>query len=127
MAAITIENGSVKIPIEAVEGEALVVLTLASDAYLILRAAELLNMSQVQLLKLVEITRTIALSADESPYYHPTKIRALKELRAKGISVSGGEEYGLAPASITLEKVQAELASISSSLSDDIIAEREER
>jgi len=51
----------------------------------------------------------------------------MKELRERGMTnISGGEEYGLKPSSISLEQVQQELSAIKGSLADDIIAMRDE-
>jgi hypothetical protein len=126
MSAITIENGSVKIAIEAVEGDGMVVLTLAPGAYLILRKEALANYPREKLAELERVVREMTPEPEFPSYYHPSKVRALKELRARGIAASGGEEYGLKLSSISLEKVREEPAPIKGSLSDEVIAQREE-
>ena len=60
MSGITIENGSVKIPIEAVEGDGLVVLTLAPGAYLIIRHDALANYPREKLAELERLVREIS-------------------------------------------------------------------
>lgn len=61
---------------------------------------------------------------------NPAKLRAIRELRAKGYAVSDGSEYGwqkdLDP-TVTLEQVQEALSKIEGSLSDFIIASRADR
>jgi hypothetical protein len=124
---ITIENNNIKLPVEMVAGDGMVILTLVPNAYLVLRASDLANYSPEKLERLQSITRTLTQPTEPSYNYHPTKVRALREMRALGIPVSGGEEYGLKPSSVSLDQVRQELASIKGSLADEIIAEREER
>lgn len=124
---ITIENNNIKLPVEIVAGDGMVILTLVPNAYLVLRASDLANYSPEKLERLQSITRTLTQPTEPSYNYHPTKVRALREMRALGIPVSGGEEYGLKPSSVSLDQVRQELASIKGSLADEIIAEREER
>jgi hypothetical protein len=60
----------------------------------------------------------------------PAKIRAIRELRARGYAVSDGSEYGLQQhldPSVTLEAVREALSKIEGSLSDYIIASRADR
>lgn len=129
MSTITIENNNIKIPIEMVEQNGMAILTLAPNAYLVLRANDLANYPPEKLERLQIAARTLTQPAEMNPNYHPTKARALRELRAKGYHVSGGEEYFSErvanPPSI--EQVRKELASVKGNLSDLIIAEREER
>jgi hypothetical protein len=129
MSAITIENGSVKIAIEAVEGDGMVVLTLAPGAYLILRKEALANYPREKLAELERLVREMAPEPEFPSYYHPSKVRALKELRARGIAASGGEEYfsEIPKNPPTLEHVREILSKVKGSLSDEVIANREER
>jgi hypothetical protein len=129
MSAITIENSNIKIPVEMVEGDGLAILTLAQNAYLVVRA-ETLSRYPTELLRQLQEKVQSLQPATPSPAYHlysPQKARAMRELRAQGYNVYGGEEYGLKPSTIPLEQVQQELASIQGSLADDVIAERDER
>ncbi|MBI3914702.1 MAG: hypothetical protein HY327_11035 [Chloroflexi bacterium] len=125
---ITLENGNVKIPVEMTEDKGWVVLKLSPDAQLRLRADKMENYPPE---KLGEIARAIQGGIEEPPmpaYYHPSKARALRELRELGITnVSGGEEHGLKPMDVPLEKVRQGLASIKGSLSDEILRQREEQ
>ncbi len=61
---------------------------------------------------------------------NPAKIRAIRELRARGYAVSDGSEYGwqkdLDP-TVTIEAVREALSKIEGSLSDFIIASRADR
>ncbi|MBI4786692.1 MAG: hypothetical protein HY782_06580 [Chloroflexi bacterium] len=128
MSAITIEKGTVKIPIEAVEGDGWVVLTLAPNAYLILRADKISNYPAEKLDQLRRAVSALSGEPEPNPRYHPSKVRALREMRAAGIPVSGGEEYFPNPVENppSLEQVRRGLASIKGSLSDLVIALREE-
>ncbi|MBI5653517.1 MAG: hypothetical protein HZC40_24180 [Chloroflexi bacterium] len=127
MSTLTIEHNSVKLPIEMVAGDGMVILTLVPNAYLVLRASDLATYPPEKLERLQTITRELTQPPEPSYNYHPTKVRALREMRAKGIAVSSGEEYGLKPSSVSLEQVRQGLASIQGSLADRIIAERDEQ
>jgi hypothetical protein len=126
---ITIENNNIKLPVEIVAGDGMVILTLVPNAYLVLRASDLANYPPEKLERLQSITRTLTQPTEPSYNYHPTKVRALREMRAKGYHVSSGEEYfSEIPANPpSLEKVRQQLASIKGSLADEVIAQREER
>ncbi|HEX7593256.1 MAG TPA: hypothetical protein VF429_03720 [Anaerolineae bacterium] len=127
MSAITIENSNITIQDEMVERDGLVIVTLAVNAYLIIHANDWISYPPEKLDKLQANARALTRPTEPTHNYHPTKVRALRELRAKGIAVSGGEEYGLKPSPVSLEKVRQGLASIKGSLADRIIAERDER
>jgi len=129
MSAITIEKDSIKIPIEMTEKDGWVVLTLSPKATLILRAEKLSEYVPKKLENIIKAARAITEDQPMPSYYHPSKARALRELRELGITnVSGGEEYfseqiTTAP---SLEQVRKGLASIKGSLSDFVISERDE-
>lgn len=129
MSTITIEHGTIQIPTESLADGGVVVMSLGNDTYLMIRASDLVNSSPEQLEQLRN--KTLALTQASDPYakYHPSKARALREMRAKGIAVSGGEEYFSKPVTDPppLEQVREELAHIKGNLSDLIIAEREEQ
>jgi hypothetical protein len=129
MSAITVESGAIKIPLESVAGDGWVVLTLAPNAYLILPTESLANYPRERLLEIGQAIRAITGPPEISSRYHPTKARALRELRALGYPVSGGEEYfpSIPENPPSLEQVRQELSSIQGSLADDVIAERDER
>ena len=127
MSAITIENGTIKIPVETSKDDGWVILTLAPNAHLILRTEKLDDYAGEKLEKIRRTVHAIMGEPEENPRFHPSKVRALRELRAHGVSVSDGSEYDLKPSSVSLEKVRQGLASVKGSLSDIIIAEREER
>ncbi|MDE3088346.1 MAG: hypothetical protein KGJ80_03020 [Chloroflexota bacterium] len=129
MSANTIEHGPVQIPIESLAGDGVVVLELGSNAYLLVRANDLTTYPTEKLEQLRAITQTLARSPGTPTRYHPSKVRALREMRALGIPVSGGEEYfsELVTNPPSIEQVRKELASIKGNLSDFIIAERDEQ
>ncbi len=129
LSTVTIENGTIKIPVEMVESDGLVILTLVQNAYLILRANELANYSPEKLAQLRQNAIALTQATEPTYKYHPTKVRALREMRALGIPVSGGEEYFPKPIGNPppIEQVRQELASIKGNLSALVIAEREER
>lgn len=126
MPTIAIEDSNIRI-LEVPENAGWVVLSLVPNAYLILRTDALPHYGDETLQQLGQAIRAIAPEPETTSRYHPTKARALRELRALGIPVSGGEEYGLNPMPVPLEKVRQGLASIKGSLADIIIAERDER
>ncbi len=128
MAAITIERDSIKIPVETTGKDGWVVLTISPSITLILRAEKLDEYVPEKVEKIVQSVRAITEEPPMPAYYHPSKARALRELRESGITnVSGGEEYDLKPSDIALEKVRKGLASIKGSLSDEVIRQREEQ
>lgn len=129
MSANTIKHGPVQIPIESLAGDGVVVLELGSNAYLLVRANDLTIYPTEKLEQLRAITQTLAQSPGTPTHYHPSKVRALREMRALGIPVSGGEEYfsELVTNPPSIEQVRKELASIKGNLSDFIIAERDEQ
>ena len=126
MSAITIENGTIKIPVETSKDDGWVILTLAPNAHLILRAEKLNEYAGEKLEKIRRTVNTIMGEPEPNPRFHPSKVRGLRELRAQGVSVSDGSEYDLKPSSVSLEKVQQGLAPLKRSLSDEIIAQRNE-
>jgi hypothetical protein len=129
MSVNTIEHGPVQIPIESLAGNGVVVLELGPNAYLLVRANDLAIYPTEKLEQLRAITQNLAQAPETPTHYHPSKVRALREMRALGISVSGGEEYFSEPVTKppSIEQVRQELASIKGNLSDFIIAERAEQ
>lgn len=129
MSAITIENSNITIQGEMVERDGLVIVTLAVNAYLIIHANDWISYPPEKLDKLQANARALTRPIEPTHNYHPTKVRALREMRALGIPVSGGEEYFPKPTGNPppIEQVRQELASIKGNLSDLVIAEREER
>jgi hypothetical protein len=128
MSAITIEQDSIKIPVETTEKDGWVVLTISPVVTLILRAEKLNEYVPEKLEKIVQSLRAITEEPPMPAYYHPSKARLLKRLRERGISnISGGEEYDLKPLDVPLEKVRQGLASIKGSLSDEVIKQRNEQ
>lgn len=130
MAAITIERDGIKIPLEAIEDNGIAVITLAPRAWLILDADIVATYPRNKLDALQRAARNLVDEPEpEYPsYYSPRKVRALKEMRAMGIDVSGGEEYfdEIVTDPPSLEQVREGLASFKGSLSDFVIAERDE-
>jgi len=62
--------------------------------------------------------------------FTPRKRRALRELSQQGYPVSGGLDYGLralVKPGISLEQVWQGLSTVKGSLSQEVLAEREER
>ena len=128
MSVITIERDSIKIPIEMTEKDGWVILTLSPKATLILRAEKLSEYVPKKLENIINAARAITEEPPMPSYYHPSKARALRELRELGITnVSGGEEHELKPKDIPIEKVRQGLASIKGSLSEEIIRQRKEQ
>ncbi|TAH48247.1 MAG: hypothetical protein EYC68_21740 [Chloroflexota bacterium] len=133
MAAITIERDGIKIPLEAIEDNGITVITLAPRAWLILNADAVAAYPRNKLDALQRAARNLVGEPEpesEYPsYYSPGKVRALKEMRAMGIDVSGGEEYfdEMPENPPSLEQVREILSKTKRSLSDEVIAERDER
>ena len=130
MSTITIEGSNIKIPLEATEKGGWVVITFSPNAYVILPAEKVKDYPTEKISELARALRGLAPESERPSYYHPSKIRALKRLRELGITnVSGGEEYfsHLVTDPPSLEQVRQGLASIKGSLSDEVIAQREER
>ncbi|OGO38874.1 MAG: hypothetical protein A2Z03_04480 [Chloroflexi bacterium RBG_16_56_8] len=131
MSAITIGQGNIQIPAEVVQDDGLIVLDLAATAHLIVRASVLSGYSP-QVLRQLRLAIEAIRPTTPSPAYHlytPQKARVLKDLLAQGYPVSGGEEYFTDRVTNppSLEEVRQALSSIKGSLSDEVIAEREER
>lgn len=129
MSTIMIENDVIKIPAETVNEDGLVILTLAANAHLIVRADVLSRYPPELLRRLREAIQAIQPTSPAYHLYSPQKARVLKELLAQGYPASGGEEYfpDLVTNPPSLEEVRQALASIKGSLSDRVITEREER
>ncbi len=131
MSAITIESNGIKIPVDAIEGEGLMVLTLAAHAHLIARTEIVKNYSTETWQRLLEVVRVTQPTTPPPAYhlYSPRKAHLLQELREQGYPVSGGEDYFAKQADTvpSLEQVRDELSVFKGSLSDEVIAEREER
>lgn len=133
MAAITIERNGVKIPLETVEGNGITIITLAPRAWLILTADVVATYPRNKLDALERAARKLVGEPEPEPeypsYYSPGKVRALKEMRAMGIDVSGGEEYfdEMPENPPSLEQVRKILSKTKRSLAEEVIAERDER
>ncbi len=129
MSAITIESGNVKIPVESIEGNGLAVITLAQNTFLIVRAEDLPSYPPALLTELYKTAQSIQPVSPDYNLYSPQKARALRELRALGYDVSGGEEHfkELVTNPPLIEQVRKELGSIKGSLSDRVISQRDER
>ncbi len=129
MSTIKIDNGDIHIPLKSIEQNGVVVLNLAYNTYLIAPAESFANYPRELLRQIIEMVRQahVAPTSDEIRY-SPRKARALKELREKGYRVSGGEEYfsELPENPPSIEQVRQELSSYKGSLSDLVIAMRNE-
>ncbi len=129
MSTIKIDNGDIHIPLKSIEQNGVVVLNLAYNTYLIAPAESFANYPRELLRQIIEMVRQahVAPTLDEIRY-SPRKARALKELREKGYRVSGGEEYfpELPENPPSIEQVRQELSSYKGSLSDLVIAMRNE-
>lgn len=133
MAAITIERDGIKIPLETIEDNGITVITLAPRAWLIVTSEAFKTYPRAELVVLERAARKLVGEPELEPaypaYYSPRKVRALKEMRAMGIDVSGGEEYfdEMPENPPSLEQVREILSKTKRSLSDEVSAERDER
>jgi len=130
---IKIDSEGVVIPLEMLDaqGEGIVVLTLARGAYLIMRSDMLRAYPRQHLLELSRTAQALERPCPEGGItFTPRKQRALRELSQQGYPVSDGLEYGLqamANPEVTLEQVWQGLSTMEGSLSQEVLAEREER
>jgi hypothetical protein len=114
-----------------VEGEGIAVLTLARGAYLIMRSDILASYPQEYLLQFSRTARDLE-DQHRVRYteFTPRKRRALRELSQHGYKISAGLEFGfqnIADPEVTLAQVQQGLSTMEGSLSQEVLAEREER
>lgn len=130
---ITIDSKGVTLPLEMldIQNEGVAVLTLGPGAYLIIGADRLMAYPHRRWL---ELSRTA--QALERPHpqegitFTSRKQRALQALRHQGYTVSDGSEHGLramAGSESSLEQVRQGLSTMKSSLSQEVLAERQER
>ena len=130
---ITVDSKGVVIPLEMLnaQSEGLVVLALARGAYLIMRSEMLASYPRQRLLEFSQMAQALEHSRPkEGIPFTPRKQRALRELSQQGYLVSDGLEYGLqamANPEVTLEQVWQGLAKMQGSLTQEVLAEREER
>ncbi len=130
---ITIDSKGVTLPLEMldVQNEGVAVLTLGPGAYLIIGADRLLAYPHRRWLELSQAAQALERSrSQEGITFTSRKQRALQVLHRQGYTVSGGLEYGLqsiARPKISLEQVRQGLSTMKGSLSQEVLAERQER
>jgi len=131
--SISVEKTGVVIPLKMLENqdEGITILTLADGAYLIIRSDLLAAYPRQRLLELSRTAQAMErVRVEKSVTFTPRKQRALRELSQAGYSISNGLEYGLqtmAQPEITLKQVWEGLSTMEGSLSQEVLAEREER
>lgn len=130
---VTVDGKGVILPLEMLDaqGEGIVVLTLARGAYLIMRSEMLAAYPRQRLLEFSRTAQALERSrSEEGITFTPRKQRALLELSQQEYPVSDGLEYSLqvmANPETTLEQVWQGLSTMEGSLSQKVLAEREER
>lgn len=136
METIRVQSDNITIPLKLLDveqPEGLAVVSIGSNAYLILPADVLQRESVQRLAEIGEAIRSLQaqLVEEKSPagiVYSSRKKRALKRLAEHGLPVSAGTGYGLEnnlDPSVTLEKVRQELSSMAGSLTQTVVEERE--
>ena len=130
---ITVDSKGVVLPLEMLNthGEGIAVLTLARGAYLIISADMLAAYPRQRLVELSQTAQALERShPQEGITFTRRKQQAMQELRQQGYPVSDGLEHGLqaiAEPGISLEQVRQGLSTMAGSLSQEVLAERQER
>ena len=136
MPNINLEKESIVIPLKLLNearNEGLVVFPLAEGAYFVIRADVFATYSHQRLASIrraVQMFQEIKLDLKSTKVpYTPPKRRGLDELTQQGFAVSDGSEYGLENhllPNVTLDLVRQGLASMKSTLAQEVIEERGE-
>jgi hypothetical protein len=130
---ITVDSKGVVLPLEMLNayGEGIAVLTLARGAYLIMSADMLAAYPRQRLVELSQTAQALERSRpQEGVTFTRRKQQAMQKLRQQGYPVSDGLEHGLqamAKPGTTLEQVRQGLSTMAGSLSQEVLAERQER
>jgi hypothetical protein len=130
---ITIDNKGVTLPLEMldIQNEGVAVLTLGPGAYLIIGADKLMTYPHRHWLELSQAAQALERSrSQEGVIFTSRKQRALQALRRQGYIVSDGLEHGLRAMTrpeVNLEQVRQGLSTMKGSLSQEVLAERQER
>ncbi len=131
---IMVDRENVVIPMKVMDAQndGIVVLTLARGAYLIMRSEMLAAYPRQRLLEFSRTAQALEeLSRSERELrFTPRKQQALRELSRQGYPVSDGQEYDLqtmARPEVELAQVRRGLSTMIGSLSQEVLAEREER